>query len=132
MVSTRQYRRAFDTDIKMNNEREITGNVSYLEKVGLLEGSTLHVSLVDVTQPRAPKTLATGVYTDLNQDFMDYALKFDPAILQYGHTYSISASILYENQVVFTSTKHPALDLSEEFLWVKDVVVRIVNVSPDA
>jgi len=116
----------------MNGQKEITGNVSYLEKVGLLPGSTLHVSLVDVTQPRAPKTLATGVYSDLNQDFMEYALTFELAQLQYGHTYSISASILYENQVVFTSTKHPSLDLSEESLWVKDVLVKIVSVSPDA
>lgn len=113
----------------MNGEKEITGNVIYLEKVGLLAGSTLHVSLEDVTQPSARKILATEVYCDLNQDFMEYALTFELAKLQYGRTYSICASILYEGQVVFSSTNHSALDLSEESLWVKDVLVKIVSVS---
>jgi len=116
----------------MSGEKEITGSVIYLEKVGLLSGSTLQVSLVDVTQPSDLKTLTTEVYTDLNQDFMEYALTFDMAKLQYGRTYAISASIFYEDERVFTSTNHPALDLSEETLWVKDVVVKIVSVSPDA
>ncbi|CAI8960022.1 hypothetical protein D3C76_455890 [compost metagenome] len=116
----------------MNSEKEITGNVIYLEKVGLLPGSTLHVSLVDVTQPNALKTLATEIYSNVNQNGMDYTLSCELAKLQYGHTYSISASILYEDQVVFTSTEHAPLDLSAEFLWVKDVVVSIVSVSPGA
>lgn len=116
----------------MNGEKEITGNVRYLEKVALLPGSTLLVSLVDVTQPSAPKTLASEVYSDLNPEFMDYALTFELAKLQYGHAYAIDARILYENQVVFASTKQPSLDLSEESLWINDVLVKIVSVSPDA
>jgi uncharacterized lipoprotein YbaY len=132
MVSTRQYRRFFEKEVNMNSEKEITGNVIYLEKVGLLPGSTLHVSLVDVTQPNALKTLATEIYSNVNQNGMDYTLSCELAKLQYGHTYSISASILYEDQVVFTSTEHAPLDLSAEFLWVKDVVVSIVSVSPGA
>jgi uncharacterized lipoprotein YbaY len=113
----------------MNGKKEITGNVTYLEKVGLLPGSTLHVSLEDVTQPSARKILATTVYSDLNQDFMDYALTFELAKLQYGRIYSITASIIYEGQLVFTTTNHAPLDLSEESVWVKDVVMAIVSVS---
>ncbi|MNG20537.1 hypothetical protein D3C84_1047970 [compost metagenome] len=60
---------------------------------------------------------------------MDYALTIEMAKLQYGRTYSVCASIQYEHQVVFTSTNHPSLDLSEESLWVKDVLVKIVSVS---
>jgi putative lipoprotein len=115
----------------MKCDKEISGNVNYLEKVALLPGSTLQVSLVDVTQS-GMKTLATKDYSDLNQNFMDYTLNFDMEQLQYGHSYSISASILYQGEVVFTSTNHTALDLSEESLWVKDVTVKIVDVSPDA
>ena len=116
----------------MNSEKEITGNVIYPEKVGLLPGPTLHFSLVDVTQPTARTTLATEIYSNVNHNGMDSTLSCELAKLQYGHTYSISASILYEDQVVFTSTEHAPLDLSAEFLWVQDVVVSIVSVSPGA
>ncbi len=104
----------------------------YLEKVALLPGSTLIVSLQDVTQPGAEKTLASEIYSGLNPDFMEYALTFDLAKLQYGHTYSVGASIIYDDETVFTSAKQPSLDLSEESQWVKDVLVKIVSVSPDA
>nr|WP_314524606.1 YbaY family lipoprotein [uncultured Pseudomonas sp.] len=116
----------------MNGEKEITGSVHYLEKVALLPGSTLVVSLLDVTQPSAPVTLASEVYADLDPDFMEYALTFEMAKLQYGHTYSIDARILYDDRVVFASAQQPALDLSEESLWIKDVRVQIVSVSPYA
>lgn len=116
----------------MKGEKEITGNVHYLEKVALLPGSTLRVSLLDVTEPSAPVTLASEVYTDLNPDFMEYALTFDMAKLQYGHTYSMGASIFYDDHVVFTSTQQPSLDLSDESLWINDVRVQIVSVSQDA
>lgn len=116
----------------MNDKKDITGYVHYLEKVALLPGSTLHVSLVDITKPGDWKTLVTEVYSNLNQHFMDYALTVELSKLQYGRTYAISANINYEDQVVFSSTQHPSLDLSEETLWVKDVLVKIVSVSPDA
>ncbi|SDU88897.1 YbaY family lipoprotein [Pseudomonas vancouverensis] len=116
----------------MNGENIISGNVHYLEKVALLPGSELHVSLVDITEQGAWKTLATAVYSDLNEHFMDYELTFDPAKLRYGRIYSISANINYENTVVFSSTNHLPLDLSEATLWVKDVLVRIVSVFPNA
>ncbi len=116
----------------MNREKEITGNVVYFEKVDLRPGSSLHVSLVDTTQSNALKTLATETYSNVNNDILEYTLNYDLAKLQYGNTYSISASILYEDQVVFTSTEHGPLDLSAEIVGVKDVVVSIVSVSPGA
>ncbi|MGE8150837.1 YbaY family lipoprotein [Pseudomonas vancouverensis] len=115
----------------MSGENIINGNVHYLEKVALLPGSTLHVSLVDITDKGAWKTLETEVYSDLNPHFMDYELTFDPAKLRYGRIYSISANINYQNEVVFASTNHLQLDLSETSLWVKDVLVKIVSVSPN-
>ena len=116
----------------MNREKEITGNVVYFEKVDLRPGSSLHVSLVDTTQSNALKTLATEIYSNVNNDIMEYTLSYDLVKLQYGNTYSISANILYEDQVVFTSTKPVPVDLSADMMWVKDVVVSIVSVSPGA
>jgi len=124
MVSTRQYRRLIDKEIKMNGQKEITGNVTYLEKIGLPLGSTLHVRLLDVSlQEVAAKELAVQITPNAENVGLNFNLIYKLADVLPGHTYAINASITHEDRLLFTTTQQHQVELGVEYVKEQEVLV---------
>ncbi len=108
----------------MNDQKEITGNVTYLEKVGLPLGSTLHVRLLDVSlQDVAAKELAVQITPNAENIGLNFNLIYKLADVLPGHTYAINASITHEDRLLFTTTQQHQVELGVEYVKEQEVLV---------
>jgi putative lipoprotein len=92
-------------DKSPNADATVTGTVSYRQRIALPPAAVFQVQLLDVSLADAPdKMLAEEKITLGNrQDPVPFTLKFDPAKLNHSHTYSVSARILVDGELRFTS-----------------------------
>lgn len=113
----------------MSNESEkgISGKVYYLEKVALLPGSTLHVSLLDVSLADAPaKELAVQVIHNADAVGLDFGLTYQLADVLSDHTYAIRARITHNDHLIFTTTTRHQVVLGVEYVQGQEVLVNLV------
>lgn len=110
----------------MSNEpvKTIGGKVHYLERIALMPDSTLHVRLLDVSlQDVAPKELAAQITPNAEKVGLNFNLKFRLADVLPGHTYAISASIVHEDRLVFTTTQQHRVELDGDYVKGQEVLV---------
>jgi putative lipoprotein len=83
----------------------VTGTVSYRLRIALPPTAVIQIQLLDVSLADAPdKMLAEEKITlGKRQVPLPFTLKFDPAKLNQSHAYSVSAKILVDGEVRFTS-----------------------------
>ena len=113
----------------MSNEivKTISGNVYYLARIGLLPGSTLHVSLLDVTLADVPaKELAVHVTSDASAAGLGFDLTYKLADVLPGHTYVISARITDNDQLIFVSKEQHQVVLGVDYVKGQEVLVDLV------
>lgn len=110
----------------MSNEpvKTIGGKVHYLEKIGLLPNSTLHVCLQDVSlQDVAAKELAVQITPNAENVGLNFNLTYKLADVLPGHTYAISASITDEDRLIFTTTQQHRVELGVDYVKGQEVLV---------
>lgn len=74
---------------------QVTGTVSYRERLALLPGVVVKVQLADVSRADA-KAIVIGeqvITTDGNQPPFRFALPYDPAMIKPQNTYAVSARL---------------------------------------
>lgn len=86
----------------------IRGEVFYLNRMALPADAQLTVSLNDVSLADAPaKVLARQeINTAGKQVPISFTLTYDPTQVQANHTYSISARIEQQGQLLYINTEH--------------------------
>jgi putative lipoprotein len=89
----------------------IRGTATYRERMALPPGAVLAVALLDVSRADAPaETLAEARIPVLGQVPVAFALAYDPARIQPGHSYAVRGTIELDGAVMFrTDTIHPVL-----------------------
>jgi putative lipoprotein len=89
----------------------ITGTASYRERIALKPGAVLEVELLDISRADAPsQRLASIRIRAAGQVPIPFTLTYDPTLIETNHTYSVSAKLLIDSEVVFrTDTVHPVL-----------------------
>lgn len=90
----------------------LEGEVFYLQRIALPPAATLSVTLQDVSLADAPaRVLAEQRGPVKGQVPLSFHLDYDPAQVKPGHTYSISARIEVDGQLIFITTEHNGVKL---------------------
>ena len=114
----------------MNNEtvKTISGKVSYAVKMALPRNSTLQVRLLDVSlQDVVAKELAAQITANAEKpDGLNFNLTYKLADVLPGHTYAISASITYEDRLLFATTRQHQVELGVDYVNEQEVWVDLV------
>lgn len=88
----------------------IEGNVVYRERMLLPEGATVTVRLEDVSRADAPAGLLGEVTVPARTSPTAFALTYDPAALEAGHSYALRAAIRHGDELLFATTQHEGFD----------------------
>ncbi len=94
----------------------LEGTASYRQRIALLAGAELKVSLEDVSRADAPAEVLAeySLRSNGEQVPLPFRLELDPALWQAGHRYVLRASISIEGQPRFsTTTSYPVLESAE-------------------
>ncbi|MBC3775198.1 YbaY family lipoprotein [Pseudomonas sp. SWRI99] len=90
----------------------LDGEVFYLQRIALPPSATLSVSLQDVSLADAPAVvLAEQKGPVKGQVPLPFHLSYDPAQVQPGHRYSVSARIEVNGELMFITTENHAVQL---------------------
>ena len=104
---------------------ELSGSVSYRERVALQPGAVATVQLSDVSLADAPSTLiAEQVIETGAQVPLPFSLTVARSALQDNHRYSLSARITVDGQLAWTSDTHIPVGTSEATTGIDLRVVR--------
>jgi putative lipoprotein len=92
--------------------KSLEGEVFYLQRSALPPTATLSVSLQDVSRADAPAVvLAKQSGPIKGQAPLAFTLQYDPAQLQPGHRYAVSARIEVDGKLLFISTEQHTVQL---------------------
>jgi putative lipoprotein len=84
----------------------VTGAVTYRERIALPPGYVLRVALQDISRQDAPaEEIASVEMRPARQVPIRYALRYDQKRIDPSHTYSVSARILIDGRLAFISTR---------------------------
>lgn len=107
---------------------QLTGVASYSDKIDLPVGSTVEVSLIDITNPNADSLVLARqvIITKGEGSPFPFALTYNPKAIKATGDYSVGARVRVNGSVWWTST-------SNVFVLTKDhatssVAVKLVNV----
>ncbi|RUS66108.1 hypothetical protein CUZ56_02186 [Saezia sanguinis] len=91
----------------------IRGEVFYLNRMALPADAQLTVSLNDVSLADAPAKVLSRqeINTAGKQVPISFTLTYDPTQVQANHTYSISARIEQQGQLLYINTEHIGVKL---------------------
>jgi uncharacterized lipoprotein YbaY/membrane-bound inhibitor of C-type lysozyme len=89
----------------------VSGTVSYMVRMALPADAVIEVKLQDVSRADAPAMVIAEEKITLGdrQAPVPFELKFDPAKIDPGHTYAVSARILIHGHLEFVSDKSYAV-----------------------
>ena len=108
----------------------ISGDVHYLEEIGLAPNATLYVSLQDVSVPDVPgKLLFQHVIRDAEKG-LSFTLAYRAADVTFGHRYAISAHITQGDKLIFKTTQHHSVILDGTNLANQKVLVSAYDGRP--
>jgi putative lipoprotein len=91
---------------------QVTGSVTYRERIALPPTAVVHVRLVDVSRADAPAVLITEqvIRTEGRQVPFEFALAYDESHILPAHTYAVQARIEDGGKLLFISdTMHPVI-----------------------
>lgn len=100
------------TTVQPPSQEHLNGEVYYLQRSALPPDATLRVSLQDVSLADAPaRELAYQQGRVEGQVPLPFQLSYDPANLQPGHSYAVSARIERAGKLLFISTERHSVKL---------------------
>ena len=91
--------------------QQVTGTISYRERLRLRPGTVAEVSLLDVSRADAPaRTIARQLIDDPSAPPIPFVLEYDPAVIDQRMSYAVRAVIRYEDRLLFTTdTVYPVI-----------------------
>ena len=99
-----------DGALVLRRAGRVTGTVWYRERIAMPEGAVVKVKLADVSRADAPADiLAERRIVDPGNVPVAFSLGFDPTAIVDTHSYTVSATIEAEGQVMWRSTSHNAV-----------------------
>jgi putative lipoprotein len=110
----------------------VSGTVTYLQRMALPPTAVVEVKLQDVSKADTPATVIAEqkITTGGKQVPIAFELKYDPAKIEGKHRYAVSARILFDGQLRFTSDKaYPVLGDGVSTSGV-EIVVKQVSAKP--
>jgi putative lipoprotein len=89
----------------------IEGEASYRERIALRPGAVLEVELLDISRADVPaERLASLRIKAQAQVPIPFTLHYDPALIEPGRSYAVTAKLIVEGKILFRSdTVHPVL-----------------------
>ncbi|WP_375737592.1 YbaY family lipoprotein [Pseudomonas boanensis] len=92
--------------------RQLQGEVFYLQRMALPVDAVLSVSLQDVSLADAPSLDLARQQGKVNGQIpLSFRLDYDPALVEPGHSYAVSALIELEGKLLFISTERHSVKL---------------------
>jgi len=94
------------------NTQEVTGTVTYLQRIALPPNAVIQVQLADVSRADAPANIIAEQTINLGQRQVPvpFSLTVDPAKIDSKHTYSVSAKVTVGVELRFISDQsYPVL-----------------------
>ncbi|MNX67912.1 hypothetical protein D3C86_990710 [compost metagenome] len=105
--------------------RALRGTVSYRERIALLPGATLTVTLVDVSRADAPaEVISRRSITVTGQVPIAFSLPYDAAAIRPGHRYAVQAELVADGTRWINTDPYPVFgdgDPAEPALLVRRV-----------
>ena len=95
--------------IAMADSATISGSAGYRERIALLPGAVLEVSLQDVSRADIASTVLSSQRFAMTAVPQAFSLSYDPKLIDERFSYSVSAEILVEDNVLFRTTSHNAV-----------------------
>ncbi|MGR3636275.1 MAG: YbaY family lipoprotein [Shimia sp.] len=91
--------------------RDLSGSVSYRERIALPEGASVEVSLQDISLADAPSVeLARIVLRPEGNVPVTYRMSYDDAMVHDAHSYAVQAKIVVDGDMLWRTTSvFPAL-----------------------
>lgn len=93
----------------MAEEGLLEVTLSYRERIAPPPDAVAEVRLLDISRTDAPATALSSQRFRLTGVPMNVTLRFDPALIDARHRYSVSAAILSQDAVLFRTTTHTML-----------------------
>jgi uncharacterized lipoprotein YbaY len=112
---------------------QLTGTVTYLQRIALEPNAVIEVHLEDVSLADAPaRLIATQVITSEGQQVpIAYELSYDPAQIDPRNRYAVRARITVDGALTWISTRmHPVLTQDNPVTGVEIVVEPVPSVAP--
>ena len=101
---------AFFAGAAMADVAQVTGTAAYREKIALPEGAVLVVKLEDVSNMDAPSVVMSSQRLAMTKVPQDFALRYDPALIDERFTYNLSATLMQGDDVLFRTVQaYPVL-----------------------
>ncbi len=101
------------TDIMKDGDMAtVNGDVFYVQRIALPPNAKLTVTLADVSLADAPMDVISSqsYMTEGQQVPLPFSLSYSPSEIKPGHTYSVSARIEVDGQLLFISdTSNPVI-----------------------
>ena len=85
---------------------QITGTVTYLQRMALPPGAVVHVNLLDVSLQDAPaRPLGEQIITNPSHQVpIPFKIEYDPAAIDPRHTYAVQARVTAKGRLIFITT----------------------------
>ncbi len=97
-----------DEQLKVLPEGEVTGVVSYREKIALLPGAFVRVVLIqEGKKAEPPQEIAEQIFHPAGQVPFEYRLKFDPEDIRGGFRYVVKGQIFSEDERLLFASETP-------------------------
>lgn len=111
-----------------NRSGEVTGTVTYLERIALAPDAVIEVTLEDVSLQDVPAVVLDRqtIRAQGQQVPIPFRLRYDPLRLNTAHTYAVRARITENGQLRWTSDTHtPVITQGNP---IRDVEIRVRRV----
>ena len=95
------------TGVNAGESNQVTGTVTYRERIALTPGARVEVKLLDVSlQDVAAKVIAEQTIEVTHQVPIPFALVYDPAEINDRLSYAVRATIYDGDKMLFTTDRH--------------------------
>ena len=95
------------TSVNAGESNQVTGSVTYRERIALTPGARVEVKLLDVSlQDVAAKVIAEQTIEVTHQVPISFSLVYDPAEIDERMSYAVRATIYDGNKMLFTTDRH--------------------------
>lgn len=99
-----------NVQVQPQGQAQLTGQVSYLQRMALPPDAVLEVTLLDVSLADAPaKVLATQRLAPAGQIPIAFTLSYDPSQIVPQHSYALQARVQQGDRLLFITTQRYAV-----------------------
>jgi putative lipoprotein len=96
-----------DTEPSAGDRSQVTGTISFRERIMLRPGTTVTVRLLDTSRADVAATeLATQTIENPDSPPIPFLLEYDPSVIDERHSYSVRATVTRGGRLLLTTDTH--------------------------